>query len=74
MTDHYLECVDLDCPGCLPTDEQVTAMVGGEANRECLRRHVTPVPGVSGRRDAVLADADEYRARSAAARAARFGG
>lgn len=67
-TDHYIECVDLDCPGCLPSDDDVRAMKVGEAKREAGHRGLRNVRAMD-TVTAILDDADDYRARSAEARA-----
>lgn len=72
MSDHYIECVDLDCAGCLPSDVDVAAMNAGRAQIELRRRGLPVVPTGARKVDAVLANADDYRTRSAAARALLF--
>lgn len=71
MDGHYLECIDPACPGCLPDDDAVSAMSMGAAKREAGRRGLPNVRALD-TIAAVLADAPEYRERSAAARAERF--
>ena len=65
---HYIDCADPDCAGCLPTDAEVAAMSLGEVTRDATRRGL---PHMRSRElaAAVLAGADDYRARSAEARA-----
>lgn len=70
MTDHYVDCTNLACPGCLPTDEQVAALTSGQAIQEARRRGLRVFGNGTARIEAILADADDYRARAAATRAA----
>lgn len=70
-TDHYLDCLNPQCEGCLPTDEEVAAMNVGQATLEAGRREV-PFTRPSLRRQAILDDANDYRARSQAHRKELF--
>lgn len=66
--EHYLDCTDPDCPGCLPSDEEVRAMSLGQAATEASRRGMKHVRAAI-RREEIVAGADDYRARARAARA-----
>lgn len=68
MSDHYIECTNRECAGCLPTDDAVRAMSVGAAKEEAQRRGYER-PRASETKQAILDDADDYRARSAEARA-----
>lgn len=70
-SDHYINCADPACPGCLPSDDEVRAMSIGKAKREAMRRGL-PMSRASETIGAILDDADDYRTRAASARAERF--
>lgn len=67
---HYLGCTDMLCGACLPDDESVGTMGLGELHKEYSDRGYTGGrPRTSILKDYLLANADDYRARSAEARA-----
>lgn len=71
-THHYLDCIDPDCGGCLPTDDEVRKAGLGKNRLDANRRELK----VGLAREAegtILADADDYRARSTAYREELFG-
>jgi hypothetical protein len=64
VPDHYAYCRRADCPGCLPTDEQLAGepLIGlwAEMHRRCIAQ--TPqTKTLAGAYLALLNDGDRYR-------------
>lgn len=68
---HYFDCTDIDCPGCLPTDNEVRAASLGKTRMDATRRGLN-VTRAREAEELILADADDYRARSTAHRKELF--